>query len=142
MTGTQLYLPTLIPQWGIFAGIALLTFGYVEKKERWTRIGWIVLIITSITALYFNLFGGLDALSRKYSPDSIESLLISAGWQTAAGGILAVASLVMLRLKNKRYPLIAILTIAYFILSFFLYSQVTGIRGKMDKTQQSKERSI
>ncbi|MCX6239609.1 MAG: hypothetical protein NTY07_19020, partial [Bacteroidia bacterium] len=70
MTGTQLYFPTVLPQWGIFAGVVLITIGYIDKKHIWTRLGWIILIATSVTALYFNLFGGLSALVEKNTADS------------------------------------------------------------------------
>jgi hypothetical protein len=130
MTGSQLYLPTLIPQWGIFAGIVLITVGYVDKKNLWTRLGWIVLIATSLTALFFNLFGDLNAIAENNKPGSTISLLVSTGWQTSAGGILAIVTLLMLQFKKKRYPLLAILTIIYFILIFFLYTQVYSSSGK------------
>jgi hypothetical protein len=122
MISTQLYLPTVLPQWGIFAGVILITVGYVDKKNLWTRLGWIVLIATSLTALYFNIFGGLEILAET---NSMASPLISTGWQTAAGGILAVASLLMLQFKSKRYALLAVLTLLYFTLTFFLYTQTS-----------------
>lgn len=139
MTSTQLYLPTVLPQWGIFAGVVLITVGYVDKKNLWTRIGWIVLIATSLTALYFNLFGGLNALVEKNTADSYAALLISTGWQTAAGGVIAFVSLMMLQFKKKRYPLLAILTLIYFILTFFLYSQVSGNSEKKIKIDTQTE---
>ena len=126
MTSTQLYLPTVLPQWGIFAGIVLITIGYVDKKGLWTRIGWITLIITSLIALYFNFFGGLTALSEKNETATTASRLISTGWQAAAGGVLAIVSLVMMHYRSKRYLLLSILAICYYILTFFLYSQVSG----------------
>ena len=142
MTTAQLYLPTLVPQWGIFAGIVLLTLGYVDKKRLWTLLGWIVLISTSLAALYFNLFSKLSAGDSLNSSDIAASLLISTGWQTAIGGVLALASLLMFQFRKKRYPVLAILTITYFILTFFLYSQVSGNVGKAVKmntpTQQKQ----
>ena len=136
MTNAQLYLPTLLPQWGIFAGIALIIVGYVDKKNLWTRIGWIVLIATGLTALYFNLLGGLQAL-----PDSNASvsLLIATGWQTAVGGVLAIASLLMFHYKSKRYALLAVLTLLYFTLIFFLYSQVSDSKDIKIKTDAQTE---
>jgi len=130
MTSAQLYLPTVLPQWGIFAGVVLITVGYVDKKYLWTRLGWIVLITTSLIALYFNLFGGLNALAEKSETAIKASLLISTGWQTVAGGALAIVSLMMLQFKKKRYSLLAILTLIYFFLTFFLYYQVSVISGK------------
>jgi len=128
-----MYLPTVLPQWGIFAGVVLITIGYVDKKIILTQIGWIILIMTSVTALYFNLFGGLSTLVDKNVTDSSASLLLSTGWQTVAGGVLAVISLLMLKFKKKRYSLLAILTLIYFILTFFLYSQVSGNSEKKIK---------
>jgi hypothetical protein len=133
MNNAQIYLPTVLPQWGIFAGVILLTIGYVDKKNTLSQIGWIIFIITSLTALYFNLFGGLSALVDKNVTDSSASLLLSTGWQTVAGGVLAVISLLMLKFKKKRYSLLAILTLIYFILTFFLYAQVSGSTEKRIK---------
>ena len=139
MTSTQLYLPTLLPQWGIFAGVILLTVGYVDKKTLWTRLGWMVLILTSLTALYFNLFGGLKALAQTNGSPSQASLLLSTGWQAAAGGVLALASLLMWQYKKKRYTLLAVLTILYFSLTFFLYLQVSGSQEVNIKTDAPAE---
>jgi hypothetical protein len=130
MNSAQIYLPTVLPQWGIFAGVVLITIGYVDKKSLWTRLGWIVLIATSMAALYFNLFGGFSTLTDKAEPDSVVVLLTSTGWLAVAGGVLAIISLLMLQFRTKRYPLLAILSIIYFILIFFLYYQVSAISGK------------
>jgi len=48
MINTDLYLPTVLPQWGIFTGVVLLTVGFIEKKGISTILGWIVLIITGL----------------------------------------------------------------------------------------------
>lgn len=139
MTNSHLYLPTVLPQWGIFAGIVLITIGYVDKKDIWTRLGWIVLIVTGLAALYFNLFGELNAVAEQNDPGSVSSLLISTGWQTVAGGVLALASLIMLQLKKKRYAILAILTIVYFILIFFQYYQASVLSGKGVKADPNTE---
>ena len=139
MTNTQLYLPTVLPQWGIFTGIALLTVGYIEKKELWTRLGWIVLIATGLAGLYFNLFGNLYAINEKNGSEAAVILIISTGWQLTAGGVLAGASLLLFQLKKKRYPILAILTIIYFILIFFQYIQVSGIASKTIKAEVKTE---
>ena len=139
MNSAQLYLPSVLPQWGIFAAVVLITVGYVDKKDRWTRLGWIVLIATSLAALYFNLFGELNALADKNEPNSFASRLYSTGWQTATGGVLAIVSLLMLQFKKKRYAILAILTLIYFILTFFLYTQVSASSEKIIKTNLKTE---
>ena len=139
MTNAQLYLPTVLPQWSIFAGVVLLTIGYVDKRALWTILGWIALIIAGLAPLYFNLFGGLSALSESTRQEIVAGLITSTGWQASAGGVSAVASLLLFRYKSKRYPILAILTIIYFTLIFFLYTQVSALAGKTHKSETRTE---
>ncbi len=139
MTNTELYLPTLLPQWGIFAGVVLLTIGFIEKKGIWTLLGWGVLIITGLAGLYFNFFGDLTTSGERNGTELAVNLLISTGWQLLAGGVLAGASLLLFQLKRKRYPVLAILTIIYFVLIFFLYTQVSALSGKANKIENQKQ---
>ena len=139
MINTDLYLPTVLPQWGIFAGVVLITVGFIEKKGIWTILGWIVLIITGLAGFYFNLFGGLTESGVRNGTGLAVNLLISTGWQLVAGGVLAGASLTLFQLKTKRYPVLAILTIIYFILIFFLYTQVSALSGKVHKSQTEQQ---
>ena len=139
MTNTHLYLPTTLPQWEIFLGIALITMGYIEKKALWTWLGWGVLILTGLTALYFILFGELASLADSQVQSHISSLLIATSWQAVAGGALAVFSLLMFHFKKKRYSILAVLTIIYFVLIFFLYYQVSQGAGHMIQSQSKTE---
>ena len=135
MTNAQLYLPTVLPQWEIFTGMVLLTIGYVDKRELWTFIGWITLILAGLTSLYFNLFGGISALGESSVQEVAGGLITSTGWQCAAGGILAVSSLLLFHYKSRRYSTLAILTLIYFVLIFFLFTQVSALSGKINKTE-------
>lgn len=139
MTNAQFYLPTVLPQWGIFAGVVLLTVGYVDKRDLWTLLGWITLIFASLTSLYFNLFGGLSALGESTGQEVIAAMITSTGWQAVAGGILSIASLLLFRYKSKRYSILSILTILYFILIFFLFTQVSALSGKINKSDTHTE---
>ena len=139
MTNAQLYLPTVLPQWGIFAGVVLLTVGFIEKKGIWTLLGWIALIVTGLAGLYFNFFGNLTATVERNGTELAVNLLISTGWQLVAGGVLACASLLLFQLKRKRYPVLAILTIIYFVLIFFLYTQVSALSVKSNRSETQKQ---
>jgi hypothetical protein len=143
MNSAQLYLPTLIPQWGIFAGVVLLTIGYVDKKVLWTQLGWLILTLTGVASLYFNLFGDFKAIVTGVQTDSDVTRLIATGWQTVAGGVLAAVSLLMFHFKSKRYNILAILTIIYFVLIFLMYLQLSdgsSIAGKTKpQTEQLKQ---
>jgi carbon starvation protein CstA len=108
-------------------------------KDLLTRIGWIVLIATSLVALYFNLLGGLRDLALTDGPTSHAALLVSTGWQTIAGGALALVSLLMFHYGKKRYAMLAILTLLYFTLTFFLYSHVSESKEINIKTDTQTE---
>lgn len=143
MNSAQLYLPTLIPQWGIFAGVVLLTIGYVDKKVLWTQLGWLILTLTGVASLYFNLFGDFKAIVTGVQTDSDVTRLIATGWQTVAGGVLAAVSLLMFHFKSKRYNILGILTIIYFVIIFLMYLQLSdgsSIAGKTKpQTEQQKQ---
>ncbi len=139
MSYAQLYLPTVLPQWGIFAGIIIITVGYVEKKVIWTYLGWATLMITGIIGLYFNLFENLIGLVEKQDSEELVKLIISTNWQLAAGGFLALLSLVLFHYKTKRYPILAILTLLYFVLVFFLYTQIASLSGKLKSSEKKSE---
>ena len=138
MTEHLLYLPTIVPQWGIFIGFALVIIGYVDKKERWAYAGWGVLVATGIAALYFNLFGGFAPQVGELVSEEAAHLFTS-GWLTAIGGVLALASMVFLYFKLKRYSILAILTLIYFGIVFFQYNNLNSgkIESKPEKTEQT-----
>ena len=133
MTGSPLYLPTVLPQWGIFAGVVLLTIGYVDKKVLWTRLGWILLILTGLATLYFNLFGDLKEFGENSGLEATGNLIISTGWKVTAGSVLAGVSLLLFEYKKRRYPILAILTLIYYVLIFFIYTQVSSTTGGINK---------
>jgi len=118
----DLYLPMLIPLWGIFIGIALIVIGFADKKVVYTYFGWSVLMAVGMISLYYNLF----FIDRNHYPDGspvreTASLLISAGWLNVSGTILALVSLLFFYFKKKRYMLLAVLTVIFYSVQFFQY---------------------
>ena len=140
MAGSQLYLPSTLPQWEIFAGFVLFIIGYVDKKNLWTRLGWILLIITGLTALYFNLSWHYE-ISGKDESNAVWDMLKMASWQAVAGGVLAMVSLLMFNYNKKRYRLLSILTLVYFVLTFILFYQISrklsGSSSAKPQTEQT-----
>ena len=139
MTSTTLYFATIVPQWEIFIGVVLTIIGWTEKKELWIRSGWLILIATSLTALYFNLFGNLMALANDAETGELIKQVISTAWQTVAGGALAIVCLILFHFKQSRYRLLATLTLLYFVLNFFLYYQVSRNRISEGSTTPTTE---
>ena len=141
MTWYQFYLPASIPQWEIFFGIVFVIIGYIEKKEKWTLAGWIILIVTGITSLAFNLFGGIVIQPTGNISASTVAELIATGWQSAIGGILASMVLVFQRLKKRHYNMLAILTAIYFMLVFFQFNQLMRSESKTNKAMKQTEQN-
>ncbi len=118
----DLYIPMLIPLWGIFIGIALVVIGFADKKALFTYLGWGFLTAIGITSLYFNLFRINPAhFTENSSLRETAGLLITSGWLNVAGAALALASLLFFYFRKKRYLLLAVLTILFFSVQFFQY---------------------
>jgi heme/copper-type cytochrome/quinol oxidase subunit 3 len=122
MQNHELYLPMLLPLWGIFIGIALVIIGFVDKKPLFTYLGWFVLILNGLISLYYNLFQ-IDALhfSNDLQMQETAKILIKTGWLNVSGAILALASVAFFYLKKRRYVVLACLTILFFSIQFFQY---------------------
>jgi LPXTG-motif cell wall-anchored protein len=118
----ELYLPMLIPLWGIFIGIALVIIGFVDKKAHFTYFGWSVFIVLGLVSLYYNLFQIVPShFTENNQLSETAALLMNAGWLNVAGALLALATLLFFYFKRKRYLLMAILTILFFAVQFFQY---------------------
>jgi len=120
-----LYLYTIVPQWGIFLGILFVVLGVAEKKAGLTLSGWIILMVIGIYTLALNFSGVPEihpASTEGINPDvSLKAL----GWQTSIGSILAAFTLLLKYLKSKRYTVLGILTVAFFVIIFFQYYYLT-----------------
>jgi hypothetical protein len=122
MQNFELYLPMLLPLWGIFIGIALVIIGFVDKKAYFTYPGWSVLIANGMISLYYNLFKINPARFSENNPlKETAAMLVTSGWLNVAGALLALTSLVFFYFRNKRYLLMAGLTILFFAIQFFQF---------------------
>lgn len=118
----ELYLPMLIPLWGIFIGIALIIIGFVDKKQLFTYAGWSVFILIGLISLYYNLFAIHTALyAEDLKMKETAEILVASGWLNVMGGGLALASLLFYYFRKKRYMVLAVLTILFFSIQFFQY---------------------
>lgn len=118
----ELYLPMLIPLWGIFIGIVLVVIGFADKKAPFTYAGWITLLVTGLISLFYNLFQ-IDPAHFTTTNQLSETagFLRTTNWLNVAGGLLALISLLFFYFKKRRYLLLAVLTILFFAVQFFQY---------------------
>lgn len=137
MSSNPFYLYTIIPQWGIFLGVGLVVFGYVEKKGKLTLAGWFTMVATGLFALGVNLFGDLNPHPLPDGTMPVDFQVISLGWQAGIGGVLALFAILLRQRKSKRYTILAILTVAYSIAIFFQYNYF--IRNGKEKPAVTQE---
>lgn len=131
------YLAANIPQWGIFVGIVCLIISYIEKKERWMTAGWIILILTGLISLLFNLY-----INKTAGQDNRVDSLITSGWQCATGAALAAGAFFFQRLNNRYFKILGILTVVYFMLVFFQFNSLMRYRSKVKPPTEQKEQNI
>ena len=118
----ELYLPMLIPLWGIFIGITLVVIGFVDKKAAFTYSGWGLLTVVGFISLFYNLFLINPASYQENSQmRETAAILVKAGYLNLAGAALSLCSILCFRYKNRRYLLMAVLTILFFAIQFFQY---------------------
>ena len=118
----ELYLPMLIPLWGIFIGIALIVIGFTDKKATFTYAGWSLLIVVGLISLFYNLFL-ISPVSYQENGRMRETatILVKAGYLNLAGAALSLCSMLFYRYKNRRYLLMANLTFLFFAVQFFQF---------------------
>ena len=122
MQTPELYVPMLIPLWGIFIGIALVIVGFADKKASFTYAGWTVFMATGMISLYYNLFYiNLSHFNENTQMRDTANMLLTTNWLNVSGAILALTALLFFYYKKKRYLLLAILTILFFAILFFQY---------------------
>lgn len=116
------YIYTIIPQWGIFIGIILVILGVVEKKNTIAMIGWLALFAIGIYTLSINLFY-LPEIEPMQGNNGIppEVTLKTIGWQTSIGSLLVAFTLLLKYFKSKRFTMLGILSVAFFVIIFFQY---------------------
>ncbi|NQU51012.1 MAG: hypothetical protein HQ522_00580 [Bacteroidetes bacterium] len=131
MNDTLLY---TLPQWFIFAGIFVVTYGWVEDKKPFRIIGATILVILGIYSL-FVLTGDYFASGNFLTPEEIASeelddeiideipfqvKLIPAYWSFVVGAILAMPAIFLDIKNNKKYRLFILLSGLVCLFGFFV----------------------
>ena len=112
MSDTFLY---TLPQWFIFAGIFVVTYGWVEDKKPFRIIGALILFALGIYSLFI-LFGESFAASKFLTPEEIasevlddeiideipfEAKLVPAYWSFVVAAVFTLPA-IFLDLKNSK----------------------------------------
>jgi len=114
MSDTFLY---TLPQWFIFAGIFVVTYGWVEDKKPFRIIGALILFLLGIYSLFI-LLGDSFAASQFLTPEEIasevfddeiideipfEAKLVPAYWSFVLAAVFTLPAIFLDIKNNKNY---------------------------------------
>ena len=131
MNDTLLY---TLPQWFIFAGIFVITYGWVENKKPFRIIGSALLVLLGVYSLFL-LFGESFAASEFLSPEEIASeeiddeiideipfraKLIPAYWSFVVAAFLALPAIILDIKDSGKYRVFIILAGLTCLFGFFI----------------------
>ncbi len=122
-----------IPQWAIFAAIAVMVYGWAEHKKAFGIIGSGIFVALGIYAVIAILSGAMvpeemlditDPISEApvFSPDEIplEGRFLPFYWMLVFNGVLALTALIADIFKRRFANPLKIATAAIAIILFFL----------------------
>lgn len=92
---------TSISQWALFAGIALVLFGLMEKREKTTLGGQLIFILLGLFAAYIVLTNGISAPEISGQKISKEIMAMTYFKMTLIFGLLNIGSLLLYFLKLR-----------------------------------------
>lgn len=131
MNDTFLY---TLPQWFIFVGIFVVTYGWIEDKKPFRIIGASILVILGIYALFI-LMGDYFTASKFLTPEEIASeeldneiideipfqvKLLPAYWSFVVSAFLALPAIFLDLKNNKKFRLFIILAGLTSLFGFFI----------------------
>jgi len=106
-------------QFGIFGGVAIILFGWIDKKDRYADIGRFIFIALGLYALWILLSGQVHApeVSGSELPKEARAIAFFKGMVICSG--LAAISSVLKVLKIRHYRLVTLICIVFALFLFF-----------------------
>lgn len=106
-------------QFGIFGGIALILFGWIEKKDRFTDIGRFVFMALGIYALWILLSGQVQApqtISDIVSKE-VRAIAFFKGIVICAG--ICIVSFLLKIFNSRYYRFVTLICVVFALFLFF-----------------------
>lgn len=114
---------TSISQWALFAGIALVLFGLMEKREKTTLGGQAIFILLGVFAAYIVLTNGISAPEISGQKISKEIMAMTYFKMTLIFGLLNIGSLLLYFLKLRFVKISQyIIVVAALMLFFWIFN--------------------
>ena len=131
MNDTLLY---TLPQWFIFSGILVVTYGWIEDKKSFRIIGASILVLLGIYSLfvlsgdYFaaSKFLTLEEIASEELDDEIideipfQAKLLPAYWSFVVASVLALPAIFLDIKNNRKYRLFLLLSGFVCLFGFFI----------------------
>jgi len=106
---------TSISQWGLFSGIALIIFGWVEKREKLILAGQLVFVLIGLMAAWILLIY-VPEITNNNIPKQLKVVAYFKGVTAFMG--LAVIS-ILLKLFKLRFQRASVYILIFFALMLF-----------------------
>jgi hypothetical protein len=118
MLSNSLFGLTSISQWALFMGIALILFGWIEKKEKFVLSGQLTFLLLGFLALYVWLTDGIIVPPNDgvHIPKELK-VLIFFKWIALFTGLNLVS--ILLKQFNLRFQKISLYLLVIFALMLF-----------------------
>jgi hypothetical protein len=112
-------------QFGIFGGIALIIFGWIEKNDLFTEIGRFIFIALGIYALWVIFSGQIQVPENTGGVISkeMQALAVFKGVAVCSG--IALLSFILKLVKFRYYRLV---TLIFLVFALFLFFTVYNIQ--------------
>ncbi len=109
---------TSISQWGLFSGIALIIFGWVEKREKLILAGQLVFVLIGLMAAWIllNNLIYVPEITNNNIPKQLKVVAYFKGVTAFMG--LAVIS-ILLKLFKLRFQMASVYILIFFALMLF-----------------------
>ena len=109
---------TSVSQWALFVGIALILFGWIEKKEKFVLAGQLIFLALGGLAIWILLTGGIfvPKTDGNTIPKELKVLAYFKGIVIFTG---FVAVSLLLKLFNLRFQKSSVYLLIFFALLLF-----------------------
>ena len=131
MNETFLY---TLPQWFIFAGIFVVAYGWIENKQVFRIIGYVLMVLLGVYAGYI-LFGDYFAAGKYLTPEEImreelddeilnevpfQAKLQPAYWSFVVSSLFIFPAFFLNIINKKQFRIFIIMSALIALLGFFI----------------------
>lgn len=122
-----------IPQYFLFAALALFIFGWMDKKSKLGMIAEVILVIIGFASLIVLLSGYIPSPTTEGLDEEHLRKVIKMLSLFVFNGLLSVASLIIRIVKKNQWNPLVITIVAIAVVIFFQSTNLSKIKFELNK---------